>query len=107
MVKKGPLGKAEEFYIQEKHKTMSLNEICDELDRAKTLVKRCISKCKKVEKEEAEKAFSAGSQFGVRNGSVVMTPNAAQMSDEFIGSTTITSRQSNCITGTGKKNGQK
>ena len=107
MVKKGPLGKAEEFYIQEKHKVMSLDQICNELDRAKTLVKRCISKCKKIEEEEAEQAFTVGSQFGVRNGSVVMTPNAAQTSDEFIGKTTITDRQSKCITGTGKKNGQK
>ena len=102
MVKKGPLGKAEEFYIQEKHDTMSVDQISKELDRAKVLVKRHIVKCKKLKEEEEEKAFTVGSQFGIRNGSVVMTQNASQMSDETKSNITVTSRQSSCITGTGK-----
>ena len=44
MTKKGPLGKAEEFYIQHHYKTMEIDEICKELDRAKSLVKRCVTK---------------------------------------------------------------
>ena len=103
MVKKGPLGKAEMFYIKEQHTTMDLDEMCKELDRAKTLVKRHITKCKKQEDKEAEEAFTAGSQFAIRNGSVVMTQNASQMSDEVKSTSKITSRQSTCITGTGKK----
>ena len=108
MVKKGPLGKAEQFYIKEQHKAMGLDEICKELDRAKTLVKRHITKCKKQEEKETEEAFNVGSQFATRNGSVVMTPNASQMSDDAVKSTSkITSRQASCITGTGKKDEKK
>lgn len=108
MVKKGPLGKAEQFYIKEQYKAMSVDDICKELDRAKTLVKRHVVKCKKEEDKEAEEAFTVGSQFGIRNGSVVMTQNASQMSDDAKSSTTrISSRQSACITGTGKKNEKK
>ena len=108
MVKKGPLGKAEQFYIKEQYKEMSVDDMCKELDRAKTLVKRHVTKCKKQEDKEAENSFTVGSQFGVRNGSVVMTQNASQMSDDIKSSSTkITSRQSACITGTGKKNEKK
>ena len=107
MVKKGPLGKAEMIYIKEQHKTMDLEEICKELDRAKTLVKRHITKCKKQNEKEAEEAFTAGSQFAIRNGSVVMTQNASQMSDEVKSTSKITSRQATCITGTGKRNAKK
>ena len=108
MVKKGPLGKAEQFYIKEQHKTMGLDEICQELDRAKTLVKRHITKCKKQDEKEAEEAFTVGSQFGIRNGSVVMTQNASQMSDDVKStSSKITSRQATCITGTGKTDEKK
>ena len=104
MVKKGPLGKAEQFYIKEQYKEISVDDMCKELDRAKTLVKRHITKCKKQEEKETEEAFTVGSQFGIRNGSVVMTQNASQMSDDVKSSSTkITSRQSTCITGTGKK----
>jgi len=107
MVKKGPLGKAEQFYIKEQHKTVSLDDMCKELDRAKTLVKRHIVKCKKQADKEAEEAFTVGSQFGIRNGSVVMTQNASQMSDDVKSSSSkVTSRQSACITGTGRKDGK-
>jgi len=107
MVKKGPLGKAEQFFIKEQYKEMSVDDMCKELDRAKTLVKRHVTKCKKQEDKEAENAFTVGSQFGVRNGSVVMTQNASQMSDDVksVGGK-ITSRQSACITGTGRKDGK-
>ena len=105
MVKKGPLGKAEQFFIKEQHKTMGLDDMCKELDRAKILVKRHIVKCKKQEDKETEEAFTVGSQFATRNGSVVMTQNASQMSDDVKStSSKITSRQSTCITGTGKTN---
>ena len=107
MVKKGPLGKAEQFYIKEQYKEMSVDDICKELDRAKTLIKRHITKCKKQEDDEAEKAFTAGSQFGIRNGTVVMTQNASQMSDEVKSTSKITSRQATCITGTGTQNEKK
>jgi len=108
MVKKGPLGKAEEFYIKEQHKTISLDDMCKELDRAKTLVKRHIVKCKKQEDKETEEAFTVGSQFGIRNGSVVMTQNASQMSDSVKSTgNKITSRQATCITGTGKTDEKK
>ena len=95
MVKKGPLGKAEEFYIKHHHKEHNLDDICKELDRAKSLVKRHITKCK--EQEEDENILTAGKQFAYSKGSTIMTQNASQLSDDAR-SIKTTSRQESCTT---------
>lgn len=82
MSKKGPLGKAEQFYIESKYKEVSLDDLCKELDRAKTTVNKHIEKCKK--KEQAAGVHDISSQFAKNdNGATVMTPNASEMSDSF------------------------
>ena len=52
MTKKGPLSKAERFYIQNKHTASDLDTLCKDLDRAKSIVKTHIAKCKKEEDEK-------------------------------------------------------
>ena len=47
MTKKGPLSKAEKFYIENKHNDTEINALCKELDRAKSIVKTHVDKCKK------------------------------------------------------------
>jgi hypothetical protein len=95
MVKKGPLGKAEEFYIQHHYKEHNIDDICKELDRAKSLVKRHVTRCK--DKEENEDVLTAGKQFAYSKGSTIMTQNASQLSDDAR-SINMTSRQENCTT---------
>ena len=104
MSKKGPLGKAEKFYIREKYKEESVDSIAETLDRPLRTVKRHIYQCKKDENEAIENEFNVGSQFGVRNGSIVMTQNASEMGDAIRGQKTVTSRQSKCTTTTSKLN---
>ena len=51
MTKKGPLGKAEEFYVKHHYKTNTVDEIAKELDRPKaTIRKRGNGARKKMEK---------------------------------------------------------
>ena len=96
MTKKGPLGKAEEFYIEHHYKAMEIDEICKELDRAKSLVKRCVTKCK--DKEESDSVLTAGSQFAHQGGATVMTQNASELSDVARQNNTIAPRQEHCVT---------
>tara|TARA_R100000005_G_C4999083_1_gene205752 strand:- start:3622 stop:3912 length:291 start_codon:yes stop_codon:yes gene_type:complete len=77
MTKKGPLGKAEEFYVEHHFDKLSVDEIAKELDRAKATIK------KKVEKLQKEvQPFNAGSQMARQEGVTIMTENASSMSDE-------------------------
>ena len=95
MTKKGPLSKAEKFYIENKHGETELNTLCKELDRAKSIVKTHVDKCKKNENT----GHDIGSQFASNdNGATVMTPNASEMADSMRGQTTETNRQHKCVT---------
>ena len=97
MTKKGPLSRAEKFYISNKHDNTELNTLCKELDRAKSLVKTHIDKCKK--EEEKTSVNDIASQFAKNdNGAVVMTPNASERADDMRGKTSETTRQNNCVT---------
>ena len=97
MTKKGPLSKAEKFYIKSKHKETGLEDLCKELDRAKSLVRTHITRCKKEETKQL--ANDIGAQFASNdNGATVMTPNASEMSDEMRGQTTESNRQHKCVT---------
>ena len=99
MAKKGPLGKAEEFYIKHNYKTMDVDQICKELDRAKSLVKRHVAKCtKEDEEQEAKERPTAG--FAHSRGATVMTNVASEMGDANRQAVLAksTSRQNNCTT---------
>ena len=97
MTKKGPLSKAEKFYIQNKHTDSNLESLCKDLDRAKSIVRTHITKCKK--EEEKTSVNDIASQFAKNdNGAVVMTQNASERGDTFIGKRSEVSRQNRCVT---------
>ena len=81
MTKKGPLSKAERFYI-ENHLDKPLEDLCKDLDRAKSTVNKYLSNLAVNDRDKT--ATLLYNQFA-RNekGSVVMTENAAVHSDEF------------------------
>jgi hypothetical protein len=95
MTKKGPLSKAEKFYI-ENHLSKPLDELCKDLDRAKSTVNKYL---KTLAVDETEKTETLLFQQFARNGkgSTVMTQNAAEMSDEMR-SSGPPSRSSKCTT---------
>ena len=55
MTKKGPLGRAEVFYIQSFHSEKTAQELAKELDRAVSIVKKEIAKIEPVQ-EDKDKA---------------------------------------------------
>jgi len=95
MTKKGPLSKAERFYIQNKHTTSDLDTLCKDLDRAKSIVKTHIAKCKK---EGDGNKNDIGSQFASNRGATVMTQNASERGDAMRGKSSETTKRNNCIT---------
>ena len=78
MTKKGPLGKAEKFYVEGHYKTTDAKEIAKELDRPITAVKKHIDKVK----TEEPKLHTAGGQMARQDGIVTMTQSASELSDE-------------------------
>ena len=90
MTKKGPLGKAEEFYVKHHYKTNTVDEIAKELDRPKATIRKRVEACKK---EDGEK-LTAGSQIARQPGVAIMTENASSFSDE----TKKVAKKSNKIT---------
>ena len=52
MTKKGPLGKAEEFYVKHHYKTNTVDEIAKELDRPKATIRKRVEACKKEDGEK-------------------------------------------------------
>lgn len=101
MTKKGPLSKAEKFYI-ENNRDLSTVELCADLGRAKATIERFVSRLPKPKpKEEAKvenKETMLFKQFARNDkGSTVMTPNAAEMGDGFRSKKT-SSKVSRCTT---------
>lgn len=96
MAKKGPLGKAEKFYIKHNYKTMAVDQICKELDRAKSLVKRHVTKCTKEDEDQEAKRPTDG--FAHSRGATVMTKNASERADAMRTVQTKTGRLAKCTT---------
>lgn len=110
MTKKGPLGKAEKYYI-ENHLHLSVAELCADLGRAKATVERFIDRLPKkkikAQQQEAEepapepaekKETLLYKQFARNDrGSTVMTQNAAEMGDSFR-ERNVSSKVSRCTT---------
>jgi hypothetical protein len=106
MTKKGPLSKAEKFYIKS-HPDLDIEQLCKDLDRAKATVNEFIKTLPKIpntsKPQPVEKKETPLSKQFARNdkgGATIMTPNASIMSDdkrsEFRGGTT--KRSERCIT---------
>ena len=82
MTKKGPLGRAEVFYIQSFHEDKTPQELAKELDRAVSIVKKEISKIDGVNSDKPKKKEKGSSSLMARQeGVVVMTENASSYSD--------------------------
>tara|TARA_B100000085_G_scaffold33308_1_gene27412 strand:- start:1849 stop:2148 length:300 start_codon:yes stop_codon:yes gene_type:complete len=77
--KKGPLSKAEAFYIDGNHKSMDVVDIATDLNRSITSIESYI---KKNHNKEHVAGTKAGDHFHSHKGSTVMTENASTMSDE-------------------------
>lgn len=76
MTKRGPLAKAEKFYIAKNLNTMDLDTIAKDLDRTVNSIKKYATKV------EEEQVPTIGDQFAKNGkGSVVMTENASSMID--------------------------
>lgn len=73
--KTGPFSKAEIFYIDQHCNTLSLNQICEDLNRSQSSVKKQIDKSKK------DKPITVGDQFARQSGATIMTENASSMAD--------------------------
>ena len=106
MTKKGPLSKAEKFYI-ENHVEVGVKELCKDLDRAQTTVSKFIGTLPKNNtvstRPEPSRGIPKGavaSQFArnEKGGATIMTPNAAQMADEMRKKPTQSPRASKCTT---------
>ena len=92
--KRGPLSKAETFYITEHAKiNKDIQEIASDLDRPIKSIEKCYTKAQK----DHTSSFTVGDQFAKHKGSVVMTENASSMSDSTRQSNTPT-RIKDCIT---------
>lgn len=92
MTKKGPLSKAEKFYL-ENHSENDIDSLCKDLDRAKSSVKKFLDTLPK--KKEDSLLYQ---QFGRNDkGSTVMTQSASEMADakrpEF-----NSKKRSSCVT---------
>ena len=102
MTKKGPLSKAEKFYIKS-HLHLSVVDLCKDLDRAKSTVQKY---CKTLPPEQEESGpakiaiqeTATMSQFARSGkGSTVMTQTASELGDSFRGKG-LPARSQNCTT---------
>ena len=92
--KRGPLSKAETFYVTEHAKTgKDISEIATDLDRPVKSIEKCYTKAQK----DNAKSFTVGEQFAKHKGSIVMTENASTLSDATR-SRSLPSKTQNCVT---------
>jgi len=79
MTKKGPLGKAEVFYIESFYDEKTPQEIAKDLDRAVSSVKKEVER---IVGENPPESLTAGDKFARREGVVMMTESASAAADE-------------------------
>jgi len=77
MFKKGPLSKAECFYIQHHHNKIDLSQLSSDLNRPIDIIEKWIKK----NVVEAPAGMKAGDHFARSKGAVIMTENVSAMSD--------------------------
>ena len=99
--KRGPLSKAETFYIVEHAKSgKDISDIAVDLDRPVKSIEKCFTQ---AQKENANnKILTAGDQFAKHKGSVVMTQNASTIGDARR-KNIKTIKSPNCITSAKKE----
>lgn len=81
MVKKGPIGKVEAFYIENNYENKTAQDIAKDLNRNIKAVQGHIAKV--VQSKAKDSSMKAGDAFAYNNkGSTVMTENASSIADE-------------------------
>ncbi len=95
MAKKGPLGKAEKFYIDSQQFEYSAEELAIDLDRTVSSIRTYLKKHGKKKKPQDD--FTVNKQFEYKKGATVMTENASTVSDTLKPSIS-SSDKSHCIT---------
>lgn len=92
--KRGPLSKAEIFYVEEHVKIgKDINEIASDLDRPAKSIEKCVAKAKK---ENSPSKLTSGDQFVKQRGAVIMTENASTIGDARRKS--CQNKRSSCVT---------
>jgi hypothetical protein len=80
MVKKGPIGKVEAFYIENNYENKTSQEIAKDLNRNIKAVESHISKT--IQGKVKDSSMKAGDAFAYNDkGSTVMTENASSIAD--------------------------
>ena len=95
MTKKGPLGKAEIYYVKGHYKGSEAKQIAKELDRPISAIQRTIDE---LSKEDAGGKKGAGEQMARQEGVVVMTENSSSTSEANKIEATMNSRTRTCVT---------
>jgi len=97
MVKKGPIGKVEGFYIEQNYKNMDIAEIATDLNRPITSVENYIKKhiVKATQTVATSSGLKAGDQFIRQDGITIMSENASTLGDAKKAKST---RSNPCIT---------
>lgn len=94
-IKRGPLSKVEIYYI-EGHRDLDVEQIATDLTRSPAAVRKYLN-----DNPVAKGETLMSQQFAKKEGTVVMTQNASEMSDATrsrrLSSTTESSRK-NCVT---------
>ncbi len=83
MTKKGPLGTAEIFYIEQHCYSKNIDDICRALDRAKGLVEICAEHYKVANPPPKPEVHNAFSQMAHSGGASVQTKSSTEMADEI------------------------
>jgi len=100
MTKKGPLGTAEIFYIQQHCYTQDIDAICHTLDRAKNLVEICAERYRVTNPPPKPEVHNAFSQMAHKNGTTVQTQSSTEMADEIRKNNRMSKSKhsANCVT---------
>ena len=93
MTKKGPLGKAEIFYVKGHYEEQTVEQIAKDLDRALSLIRKQIGI---LEKSTPKKRVTAGGAMARQEGVVVMTETASELCDNS--RSTAKNRPNHCTT---------
>ena len=77
MAKKGPLGKAEIFYIDQHREKITVDELCKDLDRTKAAIN------KYLKDNPAKLQTMVDKNITRHKGGAVMTENASSLADNI------------------------
>lgn len=79
MSRSGPLSKTEKFYLDSKHKDVSIEQLCRDLDRGKKQIAKYVEEVAKI--NNPPHIANSLSLMGKKDGTVVMTQAAEEMAE--------------------------